>query len=86
MIYRVINPTLSNPDAAYPMVVAAVVPSGLRGLVLAAILSAIMSTVSGLVNSTSTLVTSTWCVPTSDAIGARNASCESAAGPAPLPY
>jgi SSS family solute:Na+ symporter len=57
MIYRVINPALENPDAAYPMVVAAVVPAGLRGLVVAAILSAIMSTVSGLVNSTSTLVT-----------------------------
>lgn len=57
MIYRVINPALENPDAAYPMVVAAVVPEGLRGLVVAAILSAIMSTVSGLVNSTSTMVT-----------------------------
>jgi solute:Na+ symporter, SSS family len=57
MIYRVINPHLENPDAAYPMVVAAVVPAGLRGLVVAAILSAIMSTVSGLVNSTSTMVT-----------------------------
>lgn len=57
MIYRVLNPRLDNPDAAYPNVVAAVVPEGLRGLVVAAILSAIMSTVSGLVNSTSTLVT-----------------------------
>ena len=57
MIYRVINPHLDNPDAAYPSVVAAVVPAGLRGLVVAAILSAIMSTVSGLVNSTSTMVT-----------------------------
>src|ERR1051325_5269867 len=57
MIYRVINPHLENPDAAYPSVVAAVVPAGMRGLVIAAILSAIMSTVSGLVNSTSTLVT-----------------------------
>ena len=57
MIYRVLNPGLENPDAAYPEVVAAVVPAGLRGLVVAAILSAIMSTVSGLVNSTSTMVT-----------------------------
>jgi len=57
MIYRVINPHLENPDTAYPAVVAAVVPTGLRGLVVAAILSAIMSTVSGLVNSTSTIVT-----------------------------
>ncbi len=57
MIYRVINPHLEHPDGAYPAVVAAVVPAGMRGLVVAAILSAIMSTVSGLVNSTSTLVT-----------------------------
>jgi SSS family solute:Na+ symporter len=57
MIYRVINPHLDNPDEAYPAVVAAVVPPGLRGLVVAAIISAIMSTVSGLVNSTSTIVT-----------------------------
>lgn len=57
MLYRVINPHLENSDAAYPAVVAAVVPPGLRGLVVAAIISAIMSTVSGLVNSTSTIVT-----------------------------
>ena len=57
MIYRVINPSLPNPDAAYPAVVAAVIPVGLRGLVGAAIISAIMSTVSGLVNSTSTMFT-----------------------------
>ena len=57
MIYRVLNPNLDNSDAAYPAVVAAVVPAGMRGLVIAAILSAIMSTVSGLVNSASTLVT-----------------------------
>ncbi|MBN1343945.1 MAG: sodium/solute symporter [Phycisphaerae bacterium] len=57
MVYRVINPDLSHADAAYPSVVAAVVPTGLRGLVAAAIVGAIMSTVSGLVNSTSTMVT-----------------------------
>lgn len=57
MIYRVLNPSLANPDAAYPLVVAEVIPEGLRGLVAAAILSAIMSTIAGLVSSTSTLVT-----------------------------
>jgi solute:Na+ symporter, SSS family len=57
MIYRVINPHLDNPDVAYPAVVASVVPQGWRGLVVAAIISGIMSTVSGLVNSTSTMVT-----------------------------
>ena len=57
MIYRVINPNLDNPDVAYPAVVASVVPQGWRGLVVAAVISGIMSTVSGLVNSTSTMVT-----------------------------
>lgn len=57
MIYRVINPGLSNPDGAYPGIVAAVVPSGFRGLVAAAIMAAIMSTIAGLVNSIATIVT-----------------------------
>ena len=57
MAYRVLNPNLADPNAAYPAVVSAVVPSGLRGLVAAAIIAAIMSTISGLVNSTSTIVT-----------------------------
>jgi len=57
MVYRVINPDLKDFNAAYPDVVAAVVPIGLRGLVAAAIVGAIMSTISGLVNSTSTIVT-----------------------------
>jgi solute:Na+ symporter, SSS family len=57
MIYRVLNPNLADFNTAYPAVVAAVVPIGLRGLVAAAIVGAIMSAVSGLVNSTSTIVT-----------------------------
>jgi SSS family solute:Na+ symporter len=57
MIYRVINPSLNNPDAAYPGIVSAVVPSGFRGLVAAAVMAAIMSTIAGLVNSISTIVT-----------------------------
>jgi len=57
MIYRVINPNLQVSDEAYMSVVTAVVPLGLRGLVLAAVMAAIMSTVAGLVNSISTIVT-----------------------------
>ena len=57
MIYRVIDPGLEDFNAAYPKVVAAVVPEGMRGFVAAAIVGAIMSTISGLVNSTSTIVT-----------------------------
>jgi uncharacterized sodium:solute symporter family permease YidK len=42
MIYRVINPNLQEYNTTYPAVVAAVVPVGLRGLVAAAIVGAIM--------------------------------------------
>ena len=37
MVYRVINPHLEDSNAAYPAVVAAVVPAGMRGFVVAAI-------------------------------------------------
>lgn len=57
MAYRVINPSLADSNAAYPAVVSEVVPIGLRGLVAAAIIAAIMSTISGLVNSISTIAT-----------------------------
>ena len=57
MIYYVINPNLADPNAAYPAFVAEFVPPGLRGLVAAAVVGAIMSTISGLVNSTSTIFT-----------------------------
>lgn len=57
MIYRVVNPNLADSNAAYPALVAEFVPHGMRGLVAAAIVGAIMSTISGLVNSTSTIVT-----------------------------
>jgi solute:Na+ symporter, SSS family len=57
MIYRVINPDLADHNAAYPEVVAAVVPVGLRGIVVAAVLGAITSTIAGLVNSTATMTT-----------------------------
>ena len=57
MVYRVINPDLKITDEAYTSVVAAVVPLGLRGIVVAALMAAIMSTIAGLVNSISTIVT-----------------------------
>jgi len=57
LIYYVMNPNLSDHNAAYTSIVADVIPAGLRGLVVAAVIGAIMSTVSGLVNSTSTMVT-----------------------------
>jgi SSS family solute:Na+ symporter len=57
MIYYALNPKLEDSNAAYPLMVMQVVPAGLRGLVVAAVLGAIMSTISGLVNSTATMAT-----------------------------
>ncbi len=58
LIYYVMDPTLGDrADEAYIRMVRAVIPAGLRGLVAAALLGAIMSAVSGLVSSTSTMVT-----------------------------
>jgi len=50
-------PNLERPDHAYLTLVRELIPAGLRGLILAAMASALMSTLSSMVNSTSTLVT-----------------------------
>ncbi len=48
---------LTNPDQALPTLVAALLPVGLRGLVVAGLLAALMSSLSSVFNSTSTLIT-----------------------------
>jgi SSS family solute:Na+ symporter len=50
-------PNLARPDQAYLMLVTNFVPTGLKGLILAGLSAALMSTLSTVVNSTSTLVT-----------------------------
>ena len=50
-------PKLERPDSAYLMLVKALIPSGLRGLILAAMAAALMSTISSMINSTSTILT-----------------------------
>ncbi len=50
-------PGLERPDAAYLMLVKSLVPAGLRGLILAAMAAALMSTLSSMINSTSTVLT-----------------------------
>jgi len=57
MIYFAMNPGLEDHNSAYTSVVAELIPAGMRGLVVAAVIGAIMSTISGLVNSTSTMMT-----------------------------
>lgn len=48
---------LTAPDQALPALVGAILPIGLRGLVVAGLLAALMSSLSSVFNSTSTLVT-----------------------------
>ncbi len=48
---------MSTPDQAYPALVQQLLPSGLRGLVVAGLLAALMSSLSSLFNSCSTLFT-----------------------------
>jgi SSS family solute:Na+ symporter len=50
-------PDLEKPDHAYLMLVKTLIPTGLKGLVLAGMAAALMSTVSTVLNSTSTLLT-----------------------------
>lgn len=48
---------LSNPDQLYPVVIGTMLPSGLKGLVLAGLLSAFMSTFSATVNAGASYLT-----------------------------
>lgn len=49
--------TLDRPDQALPMLIGALLPIGLRGLVVGGLLAALMSSLSSVFNSCSTLVT-----------------------------
>lgn len=49
--------TLDRPDQALPMLIGALLPTGLRGLVVGGLLAALMSSLSSVFNSCSTLVT-----------------------------
>lgn len=50
-------PNLDKPDQAYLMLVKSLIPTGLKGLVLAGMAAALMATVSTVLNATSTLLT-----------------------------
>lgn len=49
--------TLTDPDGALPALIAAVLPIGLKGLVVAGLLAALMSSLSSVFNSCATLIT-----------------------------
>src|SRR5439155_17416592 len=50
-------PNLANPDTSYLELVKELIPTGLKGLILAGVAAALMSTLSAVLNSASTLVT-----------------------------
>ena len=53
----VLYPNLQNPDLVFPTLVFDLLPVGIRGIMLAAIIAAITSTVDSILNSASTVVT-----------------------------
>ena len=57
LIAYALNPNLENVDMAYPYVVNSLVSTGLKGLVLAGLCGAVMSTIQALVQSASTIFT-----------------------------
>ena len=55
--HQLYGEALARPDQAYPMLIRELVPSGLRGFVLAALAGAVISTLASVLNSASTLFT-----------------------------
>jgi SSS family solute:Na+ symporter len=57
VIARYLFPGLDKPDMVYPTMILQLMPIGLLGITMAALLSALISTLSAIMNSTSTLFT-----------------------------
>ncbi|MGB5238781.1 MAG: sodium:solute symporter [Flavobacteriaceae bacterium] len=57
VIAILLYPDLQTPDLVFPTLVADLIPVGLKGVILAALVAAITSSVDSVLNSTSTLVT-----------------------------
>ena len=57
LMARLLYPDLERPDLVFPTLIAELLPWGIRGLVLAGLLAAIMSSIDSTLNSASTLVT-----------------------------
>ena len=57
MVAYAIRPDLASGDEALPFLIKTVVPAGLRGLILAGLCGAIMSTIQALINSSATILT-----------------------------
>ena len=55
--HQLYGAALEGPDQAYPMLIRELVPTGLRGFILAALAGAVISTLASVLNSASTLFT-----------------------------
>ena len=64
-------PNLENPDEVFPTLVFDLLPVGVRGLILAAVIAAITSTVDSILNSASTIVTMDFVKPAKPDISQR---------------
>ncbi|MBS2213943.1 sodium/solute symporter [Carboxylicivirga mesophila] len=53
----VLNADISGPDEAYPWLLTTFIPSGFKGFIFAALIAAIVSSLSAIINSTSTIFT-----------------------------
>jgi len=71
MIAAVLYPAIASPDAVFPTLVFELLPFGLRGVVLAAMLAAIMSSLDSALNAASSLVTLDFAKPIWPRIGER---------------
>src|SRR2546421_4690434 len=56
-LFRTVNGVVTNGDIAYPTLIVNLLPTGLVGLMIAALLAALMGAMSSVFNSASTLVT-----------------------------
>lgn len=57
MVAYALRPDLATGDEALPFLIKTVIPAGLRGLILAGLCGAIMSTIQALINSSATILT-----------------------------
>ncbi|MYG03797.1 MAG: sodium/solute symporter, partial [Acidobacteriia bacterium] len=57
MVAYALRPDLATGDEALPFLIKTVIPTGLRGLILAGLCGAIMSTIQALINSSATILT-----------------------------
>ncbi len=57
MAYHLYGADVENPDAAYPTMINTIVPSGLRGVMFAALFGAVLSSLDSMLNSASTIFT-----------------------------